>query len=276
MADSAQSGNEQPLTQPETKMSIDLATILGIVGALGLVAAAIILGGSPGAFIDVPSILIVVCGTMGVTIACFSFKDVLMAFSSLGQMFFRTTTDPHESAMQQLQLAQIARFRGVLALQNYMVSLEDQPLLRQGLGMAIDGSNGDEIERVIKQDIEAAAERASVSVSVFKKAADLAPAMGLIGTLVGLVQMLGNLEDPNSIGPAMAVALLTTFYGALLSNVVFTPLAAKLERTSSEDMLLSNLYRMTASSVGRQENPRRLEMLLNTVLPPSMRVDYFN
>ncbi|WP_420549375.1 motility protein A [Curvivirga sp.] len=276
MADSAQTGNEQKLTQPETKMSIDLATILGIVGAMGLVAAAIILGGSPGAFIDIPSILIVIGGTIGVTVACFSFKDVLTAFSSLGQMFFRTTTDPHESALQQLQLAQIARFRGVLALQNYMVSLEDQPLLQQGLSMAIDGSNGDEIERVIEQDIEAAAERAAVSVSVFKKAADLSPAMGLIGTLVGLVQMLGNLEDPNSIGPAMAVALLTTFYGALLSNVVFTPLAAKLERTSSEDMLLSNLYRMTSASVGRQENPRRLEMLLNTVLPPSMRVDYFN
>ncbi|MTI08566.1 motility protein A [Curvivirga aplysinae] len=276
MADSAQTGNEQKLTQPETKMSIDLATILGIVGALGLVAAAIILGGSPGAFIDIPSILIVIGGTIGVTVACFSFKDVLTAFSSLGQMFFRTTTDPHESALQQLQLAQIARFRGVLALQNYMVSLEDQPLLQQGLSMAIDGSNGDEIERVIEQDIEAAAERAAVSVSVFKKAADLSPAMGLIGTLVGLVQMLGNLEDPNSIGPAMAVALLTTFYGALLSNVVFTPLAAKLERTSSEDMLLSNLYRMTSASVGRQENPRRLEMLLNTVLPPSLRVDYFN
>ena len=94
--------------------------------------------------------------------------------------------------------------------------------------------------------------------------------------LIGLVQMLGNLDDPSSIGPAMAVALLTTFYGAVLANMVFLPLASKLERNSTEEALVSNIYLMGAASIGRQENPRRLEMLLNSLLPPSQRVHYFD
>ena len=105
---------------------------------------------------------------------------------------------------------------------------------------------------------------------------EFSPAMGLIGTLIGLVQMLGNLGDPSTIGPAMAVALLTTFYGAVLANMVFLPLASKLERNSKEEALVSNIYLMGAASIGRQENPRRLEMLINSLLPPSQRVRYFD
>ncbi|MBT5809419.1 MAG: flagellar motor protein MotA, partial [Rhodospirillaceae bacterium] len=101
------------------------------------------------------------------------------------------------------------------------------------------------------------------------------PAMGLIGTLVGLVQMLGSLSDPSTIGPKMALALLTTFYGAVLSNLVFTPLASKLERNSSDEILINHLHAMAAASIGRQENPRRLEMLLNTILPPGKRIEFF-
>jgi chemotaxis protein MotA len=114
------------------------------------------------------------------------------------------------------------------------------------------------------------------SASVLKKAAEFAPAMGLIGTLIGLVQMLGNLDDPASIGPSMAVALLTTFYGAVLANMVFSPMASKLERNSGEEAIVNSIYVMGASSIGRQENPRRLEMLLNSVLPPAKRIQYFD
>ena len=106
--------------------------------------------------------------------------------------------------------------------------------------------------------------------------AEFSPAMGLIGTLIGLVQMLGNLQDPANIGPSMAVALLTTFYGAVLANMVFMPLAAKLERNSSEETLISTIYMMGASSVGRQENPRRLENLINSIVSPEDRIQYFD
>jgi len=113
-------------------------------------------------------------------------------------------------------------------------------------------------------------------VGILRQAATVAPAMGLIGTLIGLVQMLGNLDDPNSIGPSMAVALLTTLYGAVLANMVFSPLAAKLERNSNDEASVMNVYTLGASSIGRQENPRRLETLLNTLLPPPKRVQYFD
>jgi chemotaxis protein MotA len=100
--------------------------------------------------------------------------------------------------------------------------------------------------------------------------------MGLIGTLIGLVQMLGSLDDPSSIGPAMAVALLTTFYGAVLANMVFNPLAGKLERNSHIESTVSQIYTIGAASISRQENPRRLEMMLNTILPPDNRVAFFD
>lgn len=268
-------GGERPLTQPSSKTSVDLATIFGILGAAILIGTAIVLGGSVGSFLDGPSILIVIGGTFGVVTACFSVRDMIGAGATLGRTLFRNNIKSGEAAVQLLQLAQIARYRGVLAIQNYMPAVEDREMLRAGLSMVIDGTPGEDVERIMRREVQAIAQRQSRSVSIFKKAAEISPAMGLIGTLVGLIQMLANLDDPNTIGPSMAVALLTTFYGALLSNVVFTPLASKMERNSAEDMLLNQLYVMAAASIGRQENPRRLEMLFNTVLPPSERVDYF-
>ena len=268
-------GGGRPLTQPVTRGSIDVATILGILGAVILIGAAIFLGGSPGSFLDAPSVLIVIGGTLGVVTACFSFRDIGMAVRHVGGAFFRSNLDLGEVALQLLQLAQIARYRGVLAIQSYMPAVEDREMLHGGLAMVIDGTPADDVERIMRREVQANTQRYSRSVSILKKAAEISPAMGLIGTLVGLIQMLANLDDPNTIGPSMAVALLTTFYGALLANLVFTPLATKMERNATEDMLVEQLYVMAASSIGRQENPRRLEMLFNTVLPPSARVDYF-
>ena len=142
--------------------------------------------------------------------------------------------------------------------------------------MVVDGSKSDEIERVMTRKVNAMAVRHAKAAGVLRKAADVSPAMGLIGTLVGLVQMLGQLDDPSTIGPSMAVALLTTFYGAVLSNMVFSPLASKLERNSDEEMLLNNIYVTGVTSIGRQENPRRLEMLVNTLLSPADRVQHFD
>ena len=275
MATDVNQGEQKPLTQPRSRYSVDLATLLGILGSVMLIITAIILGGTPGAFIDLPAILIVIGGTFGVTTACFSLQDMWASMKTAGRTVFRSQKNPNQAAQQLLQLAQIARFKGVLALQNYMPAISDQPMLEKGINMVIDGATGDEIERIMSQEVQATALRHSRSVKVMRKAADISPAMGLIGTLVGLVQMLGNLEDPSTIGPSMAVALLTTFYGAILANMIFTPLASKMEQMTSEDMLLNHLYLMASASLGRQENPRRLEMLLNTVLPPSYRVDYF-
>ena len=260
---------------PSVRFIVDIATLFGIIGAFALIITAIALGGSPYAFIDIPSICIVIGGTFGITIACYSFRDIWTAFSIVVSTVFYQTRNPSSAALHVLQLAQLSRRKGLLAMEPYVPRLMNEEMLHKGLKMLVEGATGDEIESIMQGEMQAAARRHTRTVGVLRKAAEISPAMGLIGTLVGLVQMLGNLSDPSTIGPGMAVALLTTFYGAVLANMVFTPLASKLERNSSEEALINQIHVMAATSIGRQENPRRLEMLLNTILPPDHRIEYF-
>ena len=260
----------------KAKSSTDIATLLGLIGGFGLVTAAILLGSGAGTFINPPAILIVVGGTLCVTMMCFSFSEITRSFSIIMKTISYTQKDPSEAAIQVLQIAELARRQGVLSLQGVLKQLESEPLLHKGMSMVVDGTPGEEVESILSKDMMSTLQRHQKSASVLKKAAEFAPAMGLIGTLIGLVQMLGNLADPSTIGPAMAVALLTTFYGAVLANMVFSPMASKLERNSTEEAMVNNIYVMGAASIGRQENPRRLEMLLNSVLPPAKRIQYFD
>ncbi len=258
------------------RTSVDVATVVGLLCGFGLISMAIILGGSPGAFINIPSILIVIGGTLSITTVCFSVKEMGRTVNVIAKTVLRTGYDPSDAAIQVLRLAEMARHKGVLSLQEVLDSLLSEPFLYKGLSMVVDGTPGKEAETIMRRDILATTQRHAKSAGVLRKAAEFSPAMGLIGTLIGLVQMLGNLEDPSTIGPSMAVALLTTFYGAILANMVFSPLSAKLERNSAEEALINSIFMMGAASIGRQENPRRLEMLLNSVLPPAKRVQYFD
>lgn len=256
--------------------AMDLVTVIGLVCGFGLIGAAIALGGSPESFFNPPSVLIVIGGTFAVTTACFSLREMGRTFRVIGKTMFPTSRNPAEAATQVLQIAELARKRGVLALQNLLGSVQNEPFLYKGLQMVVDGTPGEEVESIMRRDLQATIQRHSKSTSVLRKMGEFAPAIGLIGTLIGLVQMLGNLDDPSTIGPSMAVALLTTFYGAVLANMFFLPLASKLERNSQEEALINNLYVMGAASIGNQENPRRLEMMLNSILPPANRVQYFD
>lgn len=260
---------------PSVRSIVDVATLFGILGAFALIVTAIVLGGSPFAFVDIPSICIVIGGTFGITVACYSFRDIGTAFTIVMSTVFYHSRNPSSAALHVLQLAQLSRRKGLLAMEPYIPRLMNEEMLHKGLKMLLDGASGDEIERIMQGEMRAAARRHTRTVGVLRKAAEISPAMGLIGTLVGLVQMLGNLSDPSTIGPSMAVALLTTFYGAVLANMVFSPLASKLERNSSEEALINQIHVMAATSIGRHENPRRLEMLLNTILPPDQRIEYF-
>lgn len=255
---------------------MDFATILGLISGFALLGLAIILGGAPGAFVDAPSLLIVFGGTFAVTAMSYSISEIMRVPKVALQALFRSANDPRAAASQILELAELARAQGLLALQNIQPRLAHLPFLHQGVSMVVDGSKSDEIERVMNRKVHAMAIRHAKAAGVLRKAAEVSPAMGLIGTLIGLVQMLGQLDDPSTIGPSMAVALLTTFYGAVLSNMVFSPLAAKLERNSDEEMLLNNIYVTGVTSIGRRENPRRLEMLVNTLLSPADRVQFFD
>lgn len=255
---------------------MDLATLIGLIGAFALLLIAMILGGSPGAFVNLPGMLIVLGGTAAVTMVSFSMSEILTAQRIIRQTLNSDRFAPQEAAHLMLQLADRARRMGLLALEDAPAAARQQPFLDKAIHLVVDGSTDEEIESVLGEEIRATSTRHAKGASVLRRAAEVAPAMGLIGTLIGLVQMLGSLDDPASIGPSMAVALLTTFYGAILANVVFTPLATKLERKADEEALLNTLYAKGARSIVRKENPRRLEVMLNALLPPAQRIQYFD
>ncbi len=259
----------------QTRFRVDPATALGLVSGLGLLFAALTIGGSPGAFIDTPAFLIVIGGTLGITTMCFSLREIARAPMIVAKAVMNSAPDARQAAHRMLHLAELARRNGLLDLDNILAELDEEPFVRKALQMAVDGVPVNEISIVLEREVYEMMKRHMNSAGILRKAADVAPAMGLIGTLIGLVQMLGNLEDPSTIGPGMAIALLTTFYGAVLATMVFSPLAAKLERNSAEETLVANIYVLTAQSICRKENPRRLEVMLNATLPPNARVQYF-
>ncbi len=268
--------DETNISVRPARTGFDIATIVGLVSGFGLISAAIYLGGSPGSFFNVPSVLIVIGGTLAITTMCYTLPEMLRTMKVASQAMVYTHSSPGEAAVQMLGIAEISRRKGVLALQPIVDSLKRGSFLQTGLSMVVDGTPGEEVEAIMRRDLHATTQRHHRSASVLRRMAEISPAMGLIGTLIGLVQMLGNLQDPATIGPSMAVALLTTFYGAVLANMVFMPIASKLERNSNHEALVRTIFLMGASSVGRQENPRRLEMMINSILPPSDRVRYFD
>ncbi len=259
-----------------SRIVIDMATVLGLLSGFGLVGTALFIGGSPLSFVDLPAILIVFGGTCAIVLTCFSMDEVLHTWRVLLKTIVFSVQDPAEAAIRVLQVAEAARRQGVLSLQSALPALEDEPFLLKGISMVVDGTPGEEVEAILRRDLNATVQRHAKSSGVLRKAAEFFPAMGLIGTLIGLVQMLGRLDDPSTIGPSMATALITTFYGAVMANMVCLPLATKLERNSAQEALVNHLYMMGAASIGRQENPRRLEMLLNSILPPAKRIRYFD
>ena len=254
----------------------DLATILGLVFSLLLIVAAIAMGHSNANFFNGPSVMIVILGTMAATSVSYTGDELKHVPGIIGNTLMRRYRKPSVMAQQLMDIAFIARKKGLLVLTSFEPELRKDPFLARAVQLVTDGYSGEDIDRVLGQEVDAISERHRRAASVLRRASEIAPAMGLIGTLVGLVQMLAQLDDPSSIGPAMAVALLTTFYGAIMGNVILGPMAAKLERNSGDEAMLKGLILTTMGSIARQENPRRLEMLLNSELPPGERIRYFD
>ncbi len=254
----------------------DIATIFGLSLAIGLIIAAILMGSSDANFLNGPSFLIVVLGTMAATSVSYTGDELKHVPGIIGNTIIRRIRKPSNMAKQLMDISSLARKKGLLALSSIDSELKKDPFLARAVQLVTDGYTPEEVERILGQEIDSISERHRRSAGVVRRASEVAPAMGLIGTLVGLVQMLAKLEDPSSIGPAMAVALLTTFYGAIMGTIVLGPLSGKLERNSNDEMLTKNLVLMAMASIARQENPRRLEMVLNSELPPEEQIKYFS
>lgn len=249
---------------------MDLATVLGLVSATGLVTMAILTGGDFGLFVSIPSLMIVGGGTFGATLVNYSFKEVFGSISVGMKAFFAKVPSAPSMIPKFLELSSMARKDGLLALEGAVDSVPD-PFFSRGLQLVVDGLEPSTIESVMDAEINSLRDRHRLGAEVFTAMGTYAPAMGLIGTLIGLVQMLANMSDPGNIGPAMAVALLTTFYGALLANILFLPLAGKLRMRSSEEVLVREITTEGILCICNGVNPRILEQRLYAFLAPKYR-----
>ena len=254
---------------------MDIATIIGIVVSFGLMFMAILQGGSISIFIDVPSMLIVFGGTAGVALINFPLADVLSAANVAKKAFLFKEANTNELLVQLMEFANKARKEGILSLQSAIDSLDDDFLIK-ALQMAVDGQEPEDLKGMLTTEVDYISERHSLGVSIFESLGAISPAMGMVGTLIGLVQMLQNMSDPASIGPAMAVALLTTFYGAVLANVLFLPIAGKLKTRSKTELLQKTIIIEGMGSILSGENPRVMEQKLHAFIAPKLRESVFN
>jgi len=247
---------------------MDIATLIGLVGAFGLVVTSIFMGGNAAGFVDIPSIVIVIGGTFAVAFVMFPLGVVIGTIKvGLKTLLFKSN-DPQDIIRLITSLAETARKESLVALEK--VNIED-PFLKKGVMLVVDGSSEGLVRSVMEIELEFMKQRHRQGQAVFKGMGAMAPAFGMIGTLIGLVNMLSNLSDPSSIGPAMAVALLTTFYGAIMANVVFLPLATKLEERSAEDALFMQIMIEGVSSLQRGDHPTIVKEKLQAFLSPAIR-----
>ncbi|SNC60309.1 chemotaxis protein MotA [Marinobacter sp. es.048] len=247
---------------------MDLATLIGLAGAIILIASAVILGVSPAVFINPASLLIVVGGTMFVVLAKFSVSQFLGAFKAAARAFKFKLPETQASIEELVDIANVARKEGVLGLEDREIS---SPFLAQGIQMLVDGQDANTIKQLLNKERLMTLDHNRSGAKVFTAMADVAPAMGMIGTLIGLVQMLSNMEDPKSIGPAMAVALLTTLYGAMIATMIATPIADKLSLRMTEEARMQSLYIDALVAIQEGTNPRIIEQMLSSYLPPKER-----
>lgn len=247
---------------------MDLATLLGILGTIGVIVGAVIIGGSALVFINIPSLIIVVGGTLTVTLIKYSLAQFLGSVKVALVAFFHKPVDPKDLIAESVKLAGVARKEGLLALEGMEVA---NPFLAKGIQLLADGQEPAFVQKILSRDINLAIERHAIGESIFRGMGDTAPAMGMIGTLVGLVQMLSNMDDPKAIGPAMAVALLTTLYGAVIANALALPVADKLALRSAEEKMNRSLILESIIAIQEGVNPRVIEELLKTYLPDGQR-----
>lgn len=247
---------------------MDLATLIGLIGAFMTIGVAIVMGGAPTAFIDAPSMVIVLVGTMLVTLMKFSLGQFLSAAKVAIKAFVSKVASSEDLITKSIELANEARSNGLLALEEAEVP---DDFYKKAIDLVVDGHDGSVVRGILEKDMNLTISRHKDGQAIFKAIGDVGPAMGMIGTLIGLVQMLTVMDDPKSIGPAMAVALLTTLYGAVLANMIAMPIADKLSLRSTEEKLTKALIIDAVMGIQDGQNPRVIEDMLKNYLPKSRR-----
>lgn len=253
---------------------MDIATVVGIITAFSLVISAIMFGGSITMFINIPSFMIVVGGTLGATMVNYPLPDIFKVMKVVKNAFFLKQFTIKELIGKFVSLSGTARREGILALETAINDIHDD-FMKKGLQLSVDGLEPLSIKDILDTEIINIQDRHKLGAEIFTTLGTFSPALGMIGTLIGLVQMLQTMDDPSSIGPAMAVALLTTFYGSLIANIVCLPIAGKLKNRSAEEVMMKELMSEGILSIAKGDNPRLLEQKLNAFLSPQLRETSF-
>lgn len=247
---------------------MDLATLIGLVGGFAFIIMAMLLGGSMSMFVDVTSVLIVIGGSSFVVLMKFTIGQFFGAAKIAAKAFIFKTDNPEDLIAKIVEMADAARKGGFLALEEMEIT---NSFMRKGIDLLVDGHDAEVVKSTLKKDIVLTNERHDRGVGIFSAFGDVAPAMGMIGTLIGLVAMLSNMDDPKSIGPAMAVALLTTLYGAIIANMVAIPIADKLGMRKEQEKLNRSLILDGVLAIQDGQNPRVIDSYLKNYLNEKKR-----
>lgn len=249
---------------------MDIATVIGFLSGIALVVITVLLGGAVAIFWNVPSFVLVVGGTIAATLINYPLSDVLSVFNTLKNAFVHRATAPEKLIEKLVGFATVARREGILALESHAGEAGDE-FLQRSIQLAIDGTAPELIKDILTTEIAFMEDRHSMGQSILVAMGTFAPAFGMIGTLIGLIQMLVALDDPSKIGEGMAVALITTLYGALLANVIFLPAAGKLKVRTALELLTKEIIIEGILSIQSGDNPRVVEQKLKAFVAPSVR-----
>ncbi len=254
---------------------MDLASIIGLSASFVFLIISILINADfnfaqAAGMIDIPSAMIVFGGTICATLTSTQLNRAISGFKAIGKIFKEPENDPGTAISEIIDLANLARKEGILALEEAVQTLDDQ-FLKKGVMLIVDGTDPDLVRSIMETELSYQEQRHSESRAVWETVGSMGPAWGMIGTLIGLVMMLQNLDDPSTIGPAMAVALLTTFYGSLLANAVAIPAAKKMKQISVDEILIKEILVEGMLSIQAGENPRIIEEKLKAFLAPILR-----
>jgi len=250
---------------------MDLATIIGLIIAVGALITGVLLeGGHLTSLLNLPAAVIVIGGTFGATLVCFPIDSIKKFPAWLVVAFKEKQTDAHEMIRTIVELAETARREGILKLENMVEELEND-FLKQGINLVVDGTDYEVTKAILSTELELMAERHSTGAKFFDTAGGYAPTMGIIGTVMGLVHVLGQLSDTANLGAAIAVAFLATFYGVATANVFWLPISAKLKLRSNSEMIAREIIMEGVLAIQAGESPRIIEDRLKSFLPPNER-----
>lgn len=247
---------------------MDIASLLGLVGCFAMIIGAMIVGGGLGPFVDIPSVLIVIGGTFFAAMYTTPLPTFLNSFLVMSKAFLPPVKKQNVLVVRMVELAAIARKDGMMALEGQAVP---DKFFEKGMQLLVDGADETKLVKQLTAELKSMKGRHEANQNVVKAWIDIAPAMGMIGTLIGLVLMLGNMDDPKAIGPAMAVALLTTMYGAIVANVIFGPLLTKLQGYTDYEVKYREMVVLGLRNIARGESPRNIQDQMVSNLPPKMQ-----